>query len=1229
MVVSKGFGKTQVETIGGSARTKTELSYKIGINAKIVGKTSPEQLSYAGAFIPKYLTLRELSIHCGQKGHPWMPSVLDKGARRFQHHANFAEMLVLDVDGGMSIEEAKQHPLISKWCGLGIETASSTPVLNKYRAVFPFHPKQPALTDWRTIKICTLYLQNSIQVADKACKDASRFYFGAVGREPFILNESASLPESFVNDALVWHSEQERIAEEQYREACRKSEERRRQYGKQSEQERFSLVEQALAAIPPRQTGSGNYDEWMRILAALVHEFGEADAIALVERFSPTIKGTTWDVPRKARSFRKGAARPATLGTVFRIAKEYGFRFPQAKSKFFEIGERDRELAKLNELSIELGDLIDRISTQKHIVSQLCSVAQADPGELIEVEEGNPVPRNSCIFALESLQLADLEHQRSRLESKLSCDVAEQIERDRAEQAEEKEQQKQQGSADDRRRERYRAETERIHQELNGISVEPTLSVCGEFITPELTKLPEKSGIIVIQAGTKSGKSSVALKEFLSQHYKRHGVYGHVSAWVPRRRLAAQLGKDLGLPLHKDGITNHYTACAESIGVCNPDDWGDTPPLLFFDEPSMTFKQILEGQTTKDNQPFVLEHLRTVFKAVADLGGQIVLTEDTVTNLEIDFIRDASGLEVVEFLDFHKKPESREIQLHDRTGNVWAETKQRLEDGQNVIQGSDVRRELERVEKLVLSMEIPKDKVFLFTAQTAHEPYFDEFINNRAEFINKYKPRYIGFSPAIGTGVSIDDPTGHFDAMALHLTQLEPRDAIQISERLRSNAPRYGYVSESSFVDDDAYSSSRPDVIKRSLFRNRDGIAKLTNFVPHVTEKASAMGIGGEAYQTPIFDAIARLDAEKDNINTTFGWYLDFYCKYKARGNYNKGRIREGLIERWEAKGYSVSFVDTAPNKEMADLRKQFRKDLEQAEADNFAACDVSETSLSEAREILRSNNQTTPEQRLKARKRILEDKLPGCPLDDAEFVKRVIVEHHGKFLKATELFWMAQNPEIAKHLDRWNWENQFSQAGQDRKFVILHKLSIRSGQAKLLNECPLKPFIDGEIDHYTNDSSEAIAVKDWALFHARQFDRYLRLKIKPEHSPVKVVNKILRKLGFDPQSIKRPGGTGSRDRVWAIADEQAEIDRNLILESLQQRFNEKVQRKEQEIESWVSLSETVADMLSMTRDAIKCGTVSEVMGIFAALNERDRQEVWNRLTTQEKAILHRSRAAA
>lgn len=336
---TKSISKVSTIEIDGSIETQTSRSYQVGINTKIVGKTGADQLSHPGAFRPASLTLQELATHCGQRGHPWMPAVLDKGARRYQQHANHAELLSLDIDSGMTIAEATAHPFISRCCGLGIETSSSTPDHNKFRLVFPLHPSQGALQDYRLIKRCNLYLQSLVQAADKSCKDASRFYFGATERQPFVLNKSATLPESFVQDAEAWHSEQERMAEEQYREALRRTEERRLQHGKPTQQTQIALVELALGSIPSRKPGSGNYDEWMRILAALVHEFEIEIAIALVEKYSPSIQGSSWNVPKKARSFHKATGRPVTLGTLFYIAKSYGFEFPKAERKIFEMGE--------------------------------------------------------------------------------------------------------------------------------------------------------------------------------------------------------------------------------------------------------------------------------------------------------------------------------------------------------------------------------------------------------------------------------------------------------------------------------------------------------------------------------------------------------------------------------------------------------------------------------------------------------------------------------------------------------------------------------------------------------------------------------------------------------------------------------------------------------------------------------------------------------------------------
>jgi hypothetical protein len=173
---------------------------RYGANFQIVGKTDPQSLSYSGAFRCVSGTLQDLADHIKQ-GHPWMPAQLNGNGKRWQSNANYAELAATDIDGGMTIAQALEHPFIRQHLALGVESASSKPDHHKFRLVFRY---ASPVVGWELIRLCNKYLIHLIGVADPSCKDASRFFFGAPGRVPFMLNESATLPESFVSDAQAW-----------------------------------------------------------------------------------------------------------------------------------------------------------------------------------------------------------------------------------------------------------------------------------------------------------------------------------------------------------------------------------------------------------------------------------------------------------------------------------------------------------------------------------------------------------------------------------------------------------------------------------------------------------------------------------------------------------------------------------------------------------------------------------------------------------------------------------------------------------------------------------------------------------------------------------------------------------------------------------------------------------------------------------------------------------------
>jgi hypothetical protein len=97
----------------------------------------------------------------------------------------------------------------------------------------------------------------------------------------------------------------------------------------------------------------------------------------------------------------------------------------------------------------------------------------------------------------------------------------------------------------------------------------------------------------------------------------------------------------------------------------------------------------LEGGTCKDSQPFVLEHLQQLFRIVAERGGWIVLSEDGLTNPELDFVKDASGLEVIEHLKFTKEVITpRTFEIYDHASLTWDEILIRLEQGGVKLSGA-------------------------------------------------------------------------------------------------------------------------------------------------------------------------------------------------------------------------------------------------------------------------------------------------------------------------------------------------------------------------------------------------------------------------------------------------------------------------------------------------------------------------------------------------------------
>jgi Primase C terminal 2 (PriCT-2) len=234
-------------------------------------------------------------------------------------------------DHQLSIPEAIAHPFIHQNAALIYTSASHKPDWHKFRLVFLL-PELVQGSD--TIEALVRYLMAHLP-HDPACKDASRVFYGNTRAEFPLINPAAVLPTEWIEQAKaaaeIARAEHERRLEEAIA--------RRAQLKATAEQEGWdfdALVDQALSYIPPRQEGSGNYDECRQVLMALHSHYGDA-AEAIAERWSPSIAGSSWNIRLKFKSFRRSEG--IGIGTLFHFARQYGFKFPEQVRS--EPGDKD------------------------------------------------------------------------------------------------------------------------------------------------------------------------------------------------------------------------------------------------------------------------------------------------------------------------------------------------------------------------------------------------------------------------------------------------------------------------------------------------------------------------------------------------------------------------------------------------------------------------------------------------------------------------------------------------------------------------------------------------------------------------------------------------------------------------------------------------------------------------------------------------------------------------
>jgi hypothetical protein len=217
------------------------------------------------------------------------------------------QYLALDFDTcdqQSEIATLKANKFISKYAGLLYTTISHTQEAPRARVVFPLDAPIMQAKNYVLAASALLWLFGT---ADRQCRDAARFFYGAPGCQIEYLDNV--LPLETVRHLI-----------EQYK-TTGTQERRRHESGAYHAPADQAEVADALRRIP---AWSIDYDEWVQVLMGIHAAFGD-DGRRLADDWAD---GKDGEVEQKWRGFKANgnAVGSVTIATVFGIAKRFGWQ---------------------------------------------------------------------------------------------------------------------------------------------------------------------------------------------------------------------------------------------------------------------------------------------------------------------------------------------------------------------------------------------------------------------------------------------------------------------------------------------------------------------------------------------------------------------------------------------------------------------------------------------------------------------------------------------------------------------------------------------------------------------------------------------------------------------------------------------------------------------------------------------------------------------------------------
>lgn len=285
----------------------------IMINRSIKGKmpagaNGSDWATYHNSFKREAMTAHEFAANV-YRGYSYCP-VYD--GRRKQENFTEAWHIAFDFDSA-GINDLRGVPWVDYFLSFAYSTPSSTTDNPKCRAVFIFEqPIQSAESYRELYHALAWWFQRDGLETDPACKDVIRLYYGSPKCE--LWDNWSILPRAAQRNMIDTYRrenpEQPRPAAPKWAAPAQNADERK--------------VRDALRYIPTW----GDYGDWLTVLMAVHSQFPGEQGIALCEAWSP---GKSGEIARKFASFEQGGQDNVNIGSLFKLAMDYGYQPPTSQ----------------------------------------------------------------------------------------------------------------------------------------------------------------------------------------------------------------------------------------------------------------------------------------------------------------------------------------------------------------------------------------------------------------------------------------------------------------------------------------------------------------------------------------------------------------------------------------------------------------------------------------------------------------------------------------------------------------------------------------------------------------------------------------------------------------------------------------------------------------------------------------------------------------------------------